>query len=93
MPDNEPTGGHSPEQIKTWLVGRVAHYLDRPGTEIDPDTSLAEYGLDSVYTFALCGEIEDELGLRVEPTLLWDVDTLGALVPHLAGLVAERSGR
>ncbi|EWM10364.1 acyl carrier protein [Kutzneria sp. 744] len=84
---------HTPEQIRTWLVDRVAHYLDRPGTEIDPDTPLAEYGLDSVYTFALCGEIEDTLGLRVEPTLLWDVDTLNALIPHLAGMVAERSGR
>ncbi|HTI26835.1 MAG TPA: acyl carrier protein [Kutzneria sp.] len=89
MPENK----HTPDQIRTWLVDRVGHYLDRPDSEIDPDVSLAEYGLDSVYAFALCGEIEDVLGLRVEPTLLWDVDTLNALIPHLAGMVAERAGR
>jgi peptidoglycan/xylan/chitin deacetylase (PgdA/CDA1 family) len=34
-------------------------------------------------------DIEDELGVTVEPTLVWDVDTVAALTVHLAGLVAE----
>lgn len=55
-----------------------------PAQEIEADVSLAEYGLDSVYAFALCGEIEDTMGIPIEPTLLWDVDTLRALTAHLA---------
>ncbi|WP_294006758.1 acyl carrier protein [Streptomyces sp.] len=57
---------------------RVSYYLETPVAEIDPGVSLAEYGLESVYAFALCGDIEDTLGVTVEPTLVWDVDTVAA---------------
>jgi acyl carrier protein len=77
------------EGIRSWLVERVAHYVQLPTTEIDPRLSIAEYGLDSVYAFALCGEIEDTLGLPVEPTLLWDVDTVDGLAKHIVGLCAH----
>jgi acyl carrier protein len=80
----------TPEAIRGWLVARVAYYLERPVEEIDPDVSLAEYGLESVYAFALCGDIEDATGIAVEPTLLWDVDTLAALTAHIVGLAAEQ---
>ncbi|MFI6154852.1 acyl carrier protein [Kitasatospora sp. NPDC051170] len=80
----------TPETIRPWLVERLSHYLDRPAPDIDPDTPLAEYGLDSVYAFALCGEIEDTWGLAVEPTLLWDVDTVVRLTGHLSALAADR---
>jgi acyl carrier protein len=79
----------TPEGIRSWLVERVAYYVTLPVDQIDPDTSLADYGLDSVYAFALCGEIEDTLGLAVEPTLLWDVDTLSGLTAHLVDLAAD----
>jgi acyl carrier protein len=79
----------TPEDIGSWLVERVAYYLERPAAEIDPDQSVADYGLDSVFTFALCGEIEDTLGLAVEPTLIWDFDTLTALTAHLSASVCR----
>ncbi|GAA4534961.1 acyl carrier protein [Amycolatopsis samaneae] len=76
------------EKIQSWLVERVAHYAMVPAEEIESDVPLANYGLDSVYAFALCGDIEDSLGLLVEPILLWDVDTVAALTAHLAELAA-----
>ncbi|RSM44455.1 polyketide synthase [Amycolatopsis balhimycina DSM 5908] len=78
----------TPEKIRSWLIERVAHYAMVPAEEIEPDVPLANYGLDSVYAFALCGDIEDMLGLLVEPVLLWDVDTVSALTAHLAALAA-----
>jgi acyl carrier protein len=77
------------EDIERWLRERVSYYLETPVGEIDPGVSLAEYGLESVYAFALCGDIEEEWGVTVEPTLVWDVDTIAALTVHVAGLVAE----
>ncbi|MFB7620113.1 acyl carrier protein [Kitasatospora sp. NPDC056181] len=76
------------EEIRSWLTDRLTHFLDIPAESIDPDVSLAEYGLESVYAFALSGEIEDQLGLAVEPTLIWDVDTVAALTAHLVDLAA-----
>ncbi|WP_322755003.1 acyl carrier protein [Frankia sp. Cas3] len=81
----------TPDDIRSWLVERVAHYIDQPAETIDPQASLAGYGLDSVYAFALCGEIEDVLDVSVEPTLVWDVANLAELTDRVIGLTAERS--
>ncbi|MFF7591553.1 acyl carrier protein [Kitasatospora purpeofusca] len=90
----EPTEvGQSPEAVRAWLVSRIAHFLKVPAEEIEPDVPLADYGLESVYAFALAGEIEDTLGVLVEPTLVWDVDTVNALTAHLTRLVADQADR
>lgn len=75
-----------PDELRTWLTERVGYYLQLPVAEIDQAESLAGAGLDSVYAFALCADIEDTLGLAVEPTLLWDIDTVVALTEHIAAL-------
>jgi acyl carrier protein len=79
-----------PEDIRSWLVNRVAYYLQLEPEEIDPDASLADYGLDSVYAFTLCGDIEDVLAMPIEPTLIWDVDSLTALTEHIVDLMARQ---
>jgi acyl carrier protein len=67
-----------------WLLDRVALYLGRDADTIDPTVPLAEYGMDSVCALSLCGDLEDEFGLLVEPTLLWDHPTVQALLAFLA---------
>jgi len=89
MADNESIViERTPEGVGGWLVDRVAFYLKLTPEEVDPQIGLADYGLDSVYAFTLCAEIEDTLGVPVEPTLIWDVDTLAALTEHVMALVA-----
>lgn len=78
----------SPEELRSWLVERVAYYAGRPSGDIRLDMSAAESGLDSVYAFMLCSEIEDDLGLSVDPIMVWELDTLEALVTHLTGLAS-----
>jgi len=73
-----------PAQLRDWLTARVAHYLERSPAEIDPDTTLVGYGLDSVYALTLCGDIEDEYGIEVDPTLAWDYPTVNAIVGVLS---------
>lgn len=70
---------HSLEDLRTWLAARVAAYVQHPAHEIQPDVPLAEYGLDSVYALTLTGDIEDHLGLAVDPTIMWDHPTIDAL--------------
>ncbi|WP_156755320.1 acyl carrier protein [Actinokineospora pegani] len=72
-----------PTDIADWLTERVASYLDTDADSIDRDLPLAEYGLDSVYALSLCGDIEDTLGLVVEPTLAWDYPTVTAMAEFL----------
>jgi acyl carrier protein len=69
-----------PTSVRAWLTARVAYYVERDPQDIDPDAKLVGYGLDSVYALSLCGDIEDEYGLEVDPTLAWDHPTVNAIV-------------
>ncbi|AUG78208.1 polyketide synthase [Kitasatospora sp. MMS16-BH015] len=90
MSDTITATPQTPAEIRDWLAQRVGYYLERPAADIDGSVPLTQYGLDSVYAFALCGDIEDTLDLPVDPTLVWDVDTVDALSAHLAELIAAR---
>lgn len=80
------TGTSRPaRELREWLILRVAEYAERQPGEIQPDVSLAEYGLDSMYALMLCGDIEDHLGLTVDPTVAWDYSTIDALTGFLDG--------
>jgi acyl carrier protein len=74
----------TPEELCGWTRNRVAYYLECAPTEIDVDRSLAGYGFDSVFALSLCGEIEDEYGLEVDPTLAWDFPTVRGIADRLA---------
>jgi acyl carrier protein len=82
----EPTA----ENIRSWLIGRVAHYLEEPAETIDPRVPLDDYRLDSAYIFTLHGEIEETLGVIIEPFLMWDVENLADLADRVAGLLTGR---
>ncbi|MEU9300201.1 acyl carrier protein [Streptomyces sp. NPDC048269] len=71
-----------------WLSARLSLYLRRAPETIDPTVPLAEYGMDSVAALSLCGDLEDEFGLEVEPTLLWDHPTVESLGRHLSAVLA-----
>ncbi len=87
MTDSTPAAP-SAEQLRVWLAQRVAAYVQRDASEIAFDVPLAEYGLDSVYALTLVGDIEEHLGIALEPTLMWDHPTIDALTAALLGAVA-----
>ena len=72
--------------VQAWLEGRVVAYGKVDAGSFTPDTPLAELGLDSVYALTLCGDIEDEFGLDVDPTIVWDHPT----IRDLAHGISER---
>ncbi|MGP3964828.1 acyl carrier protein [Nonomuraea sp. 3N208] len=67
------------EELSTWLTGRVALMVRKPADEIALDVPLGDYGVDSVSALSIVAEIEDHLGLTLDPTVLWDHPTLGEL--------------
>ncbi|MFI9365449.1 acyl carrier protein [Kitasatospora sp. NPDC053057] len=78
------------EAVRQWLRGCVAASVRIPEESIDFEAPLSQYGLDSVYVFSLCADIEDHYGIEVEPTLLWDHPAIGPLAEALAPLIAGR---
>jgi len=74
---------HAEVSLHQWLTTHLAVYLDRLPESIDPTVPLAEYGMDSVCALSLCGDIEDDFGITVEPSLAWDYPTVAELAAHL----------
>jgi acyl carrier protein len=86
-----PKAHSSAAPLQAWLTERVAKYVQRAPEEIKPDVPLTEYGLDSVYALTLSGDIEDHLGVSVDPTLMWDHPTINALTQALIQLAPSLS--
>ncbi|TBU96224.1 acyl carrier protein [Phytopseudomonas dryadis] len=68
------------------LQGMLEQELHLPAGSLACERSLSEYGLDSIVALTLVGDLEDELGVALEPTLVWDYPTVDALAHYLAEL-------
>lgn len=77
-------------EIRAWLVERVALYLEVAPDQITPGVSLAQIGLDSVYAMTLSGDIEEQYGLELPPTVAWDHGTVDKLADFIAGELDAR---
>jgi len=71
------------EELASWLTARVARALNVSPDTIDSDTPLADYGIDSAASLALCADLEAETGIAVETTIVWDHATIGAIAAYL----------
>lgn len=71
-----------------WLIDWVAQELKLAPHEIRSDENLLNYGMDSVNAIMLVGDLEDRLGSKLPPTLVWDFPTIAGL----AGKLVEVGG-
>lgn len=78
-----------PQEVRTWLIQRVATYLRRDAAEIDTGQPLTEYGLDSLTALAISADIEDEFGIELDPMLTWDHPSIDALAAALTSMIEE----
>ncbi|GAA1585554.1 hypothetical protein GCM10009678_80150 [Actinomadura kijaniata] len=81
------------DETRTWLIQRIAEYLQKDAAEIDVDATFEAQGLDSMAALSLCDDIEDQMGLVVEPTLAWDHPTIDAMAAFLVKTAAESGAR
>ncbi len=72
------------EEIKSWLVSKLAEIRGIDGEEIDVQEPFADFGLNSIDAVSLSGDLEDLLGVTLPATLLWDFPTIEELSTHLA---------
>lgn len=56
------------------------------------DRNLAEYGLDSIAALTIAGDLEDELGVELPPTLLWDYPSIDDLANYLLAVANPTLG-
>jgi acyl carrier protein len=76
----EPAGParipRSADEIQQWMIDYLARALERPSEEIDVTAPFDEFALDSATAIGMTGELEEWLGKRVDPTLVYDYPTI-----------------
>ena len=79
----------TPEAISGWLVNYLAKLLDLDPSEIDPTTSLADYGIDSAGAAGLSGDLSDWLGVKLKESVAFDYPTIEQLSEYVSARVQE----
>ena len=72
------------EEIRRWLIAKVAEVLETEPRLIDPQLSFDDYGLDSMQAYFVSGDLEVWLGRSLSPSVAWDYPTIEILARHLA---------
>ena len=72
------------EEIRTWLVSKIAESTGIEPREIGVEEPFAAFGLASRDAVILSGELEELLGRRLSPALLYDYPNIHILAQHLA---------
>jgi acyl carrier protein len=73
------------EAMRGWLIERISKALKVKGP-MDPDAPLSKYGLQSIDAVILAMEIEEEVGVELPPTLLWEYNTVNECTAYLTAL-------
>ncbi|MBD2103370.1 acyl carrier protein [Leptolyngbya sp. FACHB-261] len=71
-------------EIQAWIVAYLAELLEIEPDEVNVTIPFDRYGLDSATAVGLTGDLEDWLGKRLDPTLLYDYPTVETFSQHLA---------
>ena len=72
------------DALQQWLIERLARHLKVSPSEIDARQPFARYGVDSMTTVRLSGELAEWLNRKLSPTVFFDYPTPEALARYLA---------
>ena len=75
-----PTGA----EIQAWIASYLAEMLEIDADEVNVTIPFDRYGLDSSAAVGMTGDLEDWLGKKIDPTLLYDYPTIEALAQQLS---------
>src|SRR5688572_26524375 len=73
------------QEIQSWLISKIAEATGLAPQEIGVWEPFTAFGLVSRDAIMLSGELEDLLGRKLSPTLLYDYTSVGALARRLTG--------
>lgn len=72
------------QNILDWLVRSVSVLQKIPADDVSADAELSQFGFDSVSLIGFGNKLNDELALRLTPTVFFDYSTLSRFSEYLA---------
>ncbi|QHI36098.1 Polyketide synthase PksL [Kordia antarctica] len=89
---SEKGSGQSKEQLKQMLINTLAKSLYLESSEIDPDKSFTDIGLDSIVGVEWIKIINKNLDMELSSTKIYDYATINELAKFLTKEVSSKQG-
>jgi len=70
----------SNEKLVDWFQKKLADELGKSQAEISLDTPIEAYHLDSISLVSLSQDLEDFVGLYIEPTIFSEFETINEVI-------------
>ena len=83
----EPVSPADTARCRQLIIAALSTTLKLPVTEINSSTPLADYGVDSILGISFIDAINRELGLSLNPAVVFEYSTADRLAEHVASLV------
>ena len=91
--DARPSGEAKPvrtkAEVEQWMAEYLAGALHSSPDQIDITVPFEQFALDSVQAVGMTGDLEEWLGCRIDPMVVYDYPT----IESLAGYLAEQTER
>lgn len=71
-------------EIQQWLTEYLAFLLDEKPEAVNLQLTFDSHGIDSAAAVSLVADLEDWLGLELDPTVVYDYPSVPELANHLA---------
>jgi acyl carrier protein len=81
------------QQLRDWVRGHLARLVGVAQEDIELDRTLGDYGLDSVDAVLMAGELEDALGIEIDPAAFIQFDTFEQMIAALGSKFSTVSPR
>lgn len=75
--------------IRDWMVGYITSVIEVPQDPFPVDERFDLYGLDSIEITIMCGMMEEQFAIQVNPDEVFDNPSVSALSRHLALRIGE----
>jgi len=90
METANPTGEINKTAIENWLVEKLSEKTKLPANEIDVNTSVRDYPLESIDAIYLADELSEWLGVNITAEAFWSLPSIKELAVFLEKKYKEK---
>lgn len=77
------------ESIAQFVIKKIALRTGKPIEELSGETLFSDIGIDSLKAVLICGYLEDELEIEIDPSVMFKYQTPNQVAEALVVLVEE----
>ena len=87
---NEAVPPLDADTVRQWIVNYISSVLEISADEVTASASFAALGMDSVEAVLMAGVMEEDFGIQIEPSMIFDDPSIDGLIAAFrrVGIVA-----